>query len=70
MIFGVGAASQIYFKKLPSKLNRNQAALLTATIPNPIRFSVRNPSAYILRRQNWILGQMNLLGGTSYIKDL
>lgn len=70
LIFGVGAASQIYFKKLPAKINRNQAALLTATIPNPMRFSVRKPSAYILRRQNWILGQMSLLGGASYIKDL
>ena len=70
MIFGVGAASQIYFKKLPSNLNRNQAALLTATIPNPVRFSVKKPSAYIVRRQNWILGQMSLLGGTNYIKDL
>jgi len=70
MIFGVGAASQIYFKKLPGKLTRNQAALLAATIPNPIRFSVRKPSGYILRRQNWILGQMSSLGGTSYLNNL
>ena len=70
MIFGVGAATQIYFKKLPEKLTRNQAALLTATIPNPVRFSVRRPSAYILRRQNWILGQMSSLGGIEYIKNL
>jgi len=70
MIFGVGAASQIYFKKLPSRLTRNQAALLAATIPNPIRFSAKRPSGYILRRQNWILGQMSSLGGTSYLKNL
>lgn len=70
MVFGVGAASQIYFKKFPSKLTRSQAALLTATIPNPKRFSVRRPSGYILRRQNWIVGQMSSLGGISYLKDL
>jgi monofunctional biosynthetic peptidoglycan transglycosylase len=70
MVFGVGAASQIYFKKFPSKLTRSQAALLTATIPNPKRFSVRGPSGYILRRQNWIVGQMSSLGGISYLKDL
>ncbi|MBE0571497.1 MAG: monofunctional biosynthetic peptidoglycan transglycosylase [Ignavibacteriaceae bacterium] len=70
MIFGVGAASQIYFKKLPGKLTRSQAALLTATIPNPKRFSAKRPSGYILRRQNWILGQMSSLGGTSYLKNL
>jgi monofunctional glycosyltransferase len=70
MVFGVGAASQIYFKKFPAKLTRSQAALLTSTIPNPKRFSVRKPSYYILRRQSWILGQMSSLGGTSYLKDL
>lgn len=70
MIFGVGAASQIYFKKLPNKLTRSQAALLTAVIPNPLRFSVKKPSGYVFRRQNWILGQMSSLGGTSYLKNL
>ena len=70
MIFGVGAASQIYFKKLPSKITRSQAALIAATIPNPKRFSARNPSGYIFRRQSWILGQMSSLGGTSYLKNL
>lgn len=70
MIFGVGAASQIYFKKLPSKLTRSQAALLTATIPNPRRFSAKRPSGYILRRQSWILGQMSSLGGVEYLNNL
>jgi monofunctional glycosyltransferase len=70
MIFGVGAASQIYFKKLPDKITRNQAALIAATIPNPKQFAVRHPSGYILRRQSWILSQMSLLGGISYLKNL
>jgi monofunctional glycosyltransferase len=70
MIFGVGAASQIYFKKLPGKLTRTQAALLAATIPNPKRFSAKNPSGYVFRRQSWILGQMSSLGGIEYLKNL
>lgn len=70
LIFGVGAASQIYFKKPPAKLTRSQAALLTATIPNPKRFSARRPSNYVLRRQSWILGQMSSLGGVDYLKNL
>lgn len=70
MIFGVGAASQIYFKKLPAKLTRSQAALLAATIPNPTRYSAIKPSGYILRRQSWILGQMSSLGGVEYLKNL
>jgi len=56
------------FQELPAKLTRSQAALITATIPNPKRFSAKRPSGYILRRQSWILGQMNSLGGTSYLK--
>ncbi len=70
MIFGVGAASQIYFKKLPLKLTRSQAALIAATIPNPIRFSAKRPSGYVLRRQGWILRQMSSLGGVDYLKNL
>ena len=70
MIFGVGAASQIYFKRIPAKLTRSQSALLTATIPNPKRFSAKRPSGYIIRRQSWILGQMSSLGGTSYLQNL
>lgn len=70
MIFGVGAASQFYYKKHPGKLTRNQAAILAATIPNPIRYSAKRPSGYILRRQSWILGQMNSLGGVEYLKNL
>jgi monofunctional biosynthetic peptidoglycan transglycosylase len=70
MIFGVGAASQIYFKKLPLKLTRSQAALIAATIPNPIRFSAKRPSGYVLRRQGWILRQMSSLGGVEYLKNL
>ena len=70
MIFGVGAASQIYFKKLPEKLTRSQAALLAATVPNPKRFSAKRPSGYVLRRQSWILGQMSSLGGVDYLKNL
>jgi monofunctional biosynthetic peptidoglycan transglycosylase len=70
MMFGVGAASEIYFKKPPVKLTRSQAALIAATIPNPKRFTVKRPSGYVLRRQGWILSQMSSLGGVEYINNL
>lgn len=70
MVFGVKAASEIYFKKHPAKLTVQQAALIAATLPNPLRYSSRNPSGYILRRQGWIISQMYLLGGVNYLKDL
>ena len=70
MIFGVGAASKIYFYRHPEKLQLDQAALLAATLPNPKWYSVRNPSNYVLKRKDWIKRQMSLLGGTSYLKNL
>lgn len=70
MIFGVSASSEIHFKRTPGKITRSQAALLAATLPNPNRYSASRPSNYVLRRQAWILGQMNSLGGKNYLKDL
>ncbi len=70
LIFGAGAASLIHFRKTPDKLTRSQAALLTATLPNPKRYSASRPSNYMLRRQAWIIRQVNALGGKNYLKDL
>ena len=58
-IFGIEAASQRYFGIPAKKLNRAQAALLAATLPNPLRFSASRPSSYVRARQNWILRQMH-----------
>ena len=69
-IFGVGVASKIYFAKHPKDLTEDESALIAAVLPNPVRYSVRNPSNYIRKRQTWILIQMNSLGGRAYIKDL
>jgi monofunctional glycosyltransferase len=69
-VFGVGAASIIYFKKLPNRLTKSEGALIAAVLPNPVRYSIRYPSGYIRSRQFRIMRQMDLLGGVSYIKDL
>jgi monofunctional biosynthetic peptidoglycan transglycosylase len=69
-IFGVGMASKIYLKKNPAKLTEQESALIAAVLPNPRRFSVKNPSLYVKERQSWILEQMHLLGGVSYIRNL
>ncbi len=70
MIFGVKMASLAYYKKLPAKVSPAQAALLAAVLPNPKRYSVVKPSGYVRGRQNWILKQMNSLGGPEYLKEL
>ena len=68
--YGAEAAAQRYFHKPAKKLTRPQAALLAATLPNPIRYRADRPSRFVLRRQAWILGQMNHLGGAEYIRHV
>jgi len=60
-IFGIEAAAQHYFKKHARDLTRSEAAWIAAVLPNPVRFSVENPSGLIVRRHNWIVAQMNAL---------
>lgn len=57
-IYGVEAASQKFFKKPAKKLSMNEAALLAAVLPNPIKFKVNKPSAYVLKRRSRIMGRM------------
>jgi monofunctional biosynthetic peptidoglycan transglycosylase len=60
-IYGIEAAAQTYYKKPASKLNRNQAAMIAAVLPNPRRWNPTKPTPYITGRQAWILRQMNNL---------
>jgi monofunctional biosynthetic peptidoglycan transglycosylase len=61
-VYGVEAAAQHFFKKPASKLSKDEAALLAAVLPNPIRFRVDNPSSYVQRRKNWIKRQIGRMG--------
>jgi len=69
-IFGVGTASVAYFKKPAAGLNIRQAALLAAILPNPKKYSAVKPSGYVRGRQNWIVRQINSLGGADYLNDI
>jgi monofunctional biosynthetic peptidoglycan transglycosylase len=66
-LFGVEAASQRYFDRSARALGRQQAALIAAVLPNPVLYQVDRPSAYVRQRQQWILQQMDNLGGTAYL---
>jgi monofunctional biosynthetic peptidoglycan transglycosylase len=61
-LFGIEAASQHYFGISSMRLSRKQSALLATSLPNPIKFNVAKPSAYMRQRQSWILRQMRNLG--------
>jgi monofunctional glycosyltransferase len=69
-IFGIEAASQVYFSKGADKLTRNEAAQIAAALPNPIRFTVKPLSKYVSIRSQHIVGQMNNLEGDVDIKEL
>jgi monofunctional biosynthetic peptidoglycan transglycosylase len=69
-VWGVEAASRSYFGKPAALLTRPEAALLAAVLPSPKRMRVANPSAYVRRRQEWILIQMRRLGGTRLLESL
>lgn len=60
-IYGVGAASNIYFHKLPAQLSSSEAALLAAVLPNPRRLLVAHPSPYVRFRQTMIQRRMPLV---------
>jgi len=69
-IFGVRAASETFFHKPPIRLQPAEAALLAAVLPNPVQLRVDRPSAYVRERRDWILGQMEQLGGPAYLRGI
>ena len=69
-IYGFGAASQHYFNKAPRDLSDRQAALLAATLPNPIQLKVDTPSPYLRERQTWIVNQMQRLRHENWLYHL
>ncbi len=61
-IFGVEAASRIYFGEPASQLSRDQAARLAAIIPSPIRHSPNSSSQFVSFRTSVILIRMEARG--------
>jgi monofunctional biosynthetic peptidoglycan transglycosylase len=68
--YGVSAAARTFFGKRPADLTRQEAALLAAVLPNPIRFDAKRPSTYVQERARWIEEQIAQLGGPAYLQDL
>jgi monofunctional biosynthetic peptidoglycan transglycosylase len=68
-VYGVGAASEVYYREPPSRITPAQAARLAAVLPSPRRFRVDRPSAYVQRRTDWVEQQMRQLG-TGYLNGI
>ena len=58
-IYGAEAVAEAHFNTDAKSLTRAQCALIAATLPNPRKFSSKNPSAYMRKRQSRILREMN-----------
>lgn len=58
-IYGVGAVAKEHFNKKAAKLTKREAALIAATLPNPLRYNSANPSAYMRKRQRQIVSLMD-----------
>lgn len=69
-VYGVESAGQKFFKKMPSELNRVEASLLAAVLPNPKKFNVASPSPYVYERALNIRFSMNALGGLRYLNEI
>jgi len=61
-IYGIEAASRVYFGKHAAELSREECARLAATIPSPLRHRADMDTKYVLRRSQIILERMNARG--------
>ena len=68
--YGAEAAAQRFFHKSAAGLTRSDAAVLAAVLPSPERFNAGAPSRYILQRRDWIMGQMQALGGPEMLGEI
>lgn len=57
-IYGVDAVAEHHFGKTASSLSKRDCALIAATLPNPRRFSSKDPSQYMRKRQRQIVKEM------------
>lgn len=60
-IYGAEAVAQQHFNKPAGDLFRSECALIAATLPNPIRFNSKTPSAYMQKRKRQIEQQMRFM---------
>lgn len=60
-IYGADAVAEYNFGKKAEDLSRSDCALIAATLPNPRKFSSKNPGRYTRKRQRQILSNMKFI---------
>jgi monofunctional biosynthetic peptidoglycan transglycosylase len=68
--YGAEAAAQRFFHKSAARLSRSDAAVLAAVLPSPEHYSAAAPSRFVQQRRDWILRQMQALGGPDMLDEI
>ena len=69
-VFGAEAAARYHFNTSATTLSNQQAYLLAAILPSPLKRSASQPSAATARQAQWIARQVRQLGAGHYLKQL
>jgi len=68
-VYGAEAAAQRMFACDAMHLTASQSARLAAVLPNPRRYNAADPDPYVRQRTQWILRQMQQLGGEAHLHN-
>lgn len=66
-IYGVQAASQHYFSKNANRVSKDQAALIIACLPSPLKWSPVKPGRYVRWKKGWIIRQMPKMAEPAFL---
>ena len=69
-IYGIEAASQVYFNKPAASLTRTEGAMVASCLPNPKNYTIKPLSNYVANKRLWVLQQMNNLESDPDIQDI
>ena len=61
-VYGADAAAHRFFNRPAERLTRDQAALLAAVLPDPLRRSAAHPTPYLRERMQTINHRVGQLG--------
>ena len=69
-VFGIETAALSYFNKEAKSLSKTEAAQIAASLPNPVRFTVKPLCKYVADKSQHIVEQMNNISDDPDIKEL
>ncbi len=58
-IYGIEAVARLNFGKHASQLSKRQAALVTVTLPNPLKRDSAHPTPYLIKRRDQVVTLMD-----------